>query len=354
MKNKSNLLLQKYFCYRYIILIVCYYLCTTLCISCNENNIKNIDLSKVKINFIKTEYYKELFKLDTIQIERSIDSLAYKYPAFSSVFFNELTGFANTNNKDFFLKAINHFITYKDYRLLYDSVKSKFSDTKKIDNDLISLFKHIKYYFPNEKWGHVYYFISGLNQWSAITVDTLLGIGLDMHLGKKFPYYASVQIPDYQIQNCEPEYIQINAAKTIFKNNKPENATGKNLLDLMIYKGFEMTFTEYCLPHISDEKLMGYTKSQIDWCKKNERMIWSYFKKQNLIFATEWQQILRYINEGPTSTGMPPESPGNIGTWIGWQIIRKYLSENPDIKWNEIIYKNIDSESFLRQSKYKP
>ena len=337
-----------------LVLIVCYFVSLFFLLGCQTNVQKNIDTSKVDIHFKTIHYHRDVYAMDTSDLEASVELLTEEHPLFSSVFFNELTGFNANNNKDTFLASIRHFLTYKDYKNLYDTVQKKFPNTKKIDRQLENLFKHIKYYYPEENWGTVYYFISGLNQWSAVTVDTLLGIGLDMHLGKDFPFYPSVGLPLYQIEVCEPEYIAVNASKTIFENKFPLNPEGKTLLDLMLLKGLQMTFLEYTLPELSDEMLMGYSKQQLKWCQENERMIWSYFKKQNLLFSTQWQQIMRYVNEGPSSTGMPQESPGNIGTWMGWQIVRKYLDNHPSIKWNDLTLRKLNGQQFLSEAKYKP
>ncbi len=345
---------QKYPHNRRLVLNVCYFAILLFLGSCQTNVQKKIDTSGIDIDFKTIHYYHDVYAIDTNALEEGIELLTDKYPLFSSIFFNELTGFNANHNKDTFLASVRHFLTYKDYRNLYDTVQKKFPNTKKLDRQLETLFKHIKYYFPDETWGTVYYFISGLNQWSAVTVDTLLGIGLDMHLGKNFPFYPSVGLPLYQIELCEPEYIAVNAARTIFENRFPLNPEGKNLLDLMLAKGLQMTFLEYTLPELSDEMLIGYSTPQLKWCQENERMIWSYFKKQNLLFSTQWQQIMRYVNEGPSSTGMPPESPGNIGTWIGWQIMRRYLEQHPSVKWNSLTLKNLDSQKFLSEAKYKP
>lgn len=345
---------QKYPLNHRWILNVCYLVSISFIISCTSKVNKKIDTSKIHIDFNTVHYYKDIYAIDTNNLEAGIDAVNAKYPLFSSVFFNELTGFNANNSRDTFLASVRHFLTYKDYKNLYDTVLKKFPNTQGIDKDLKSLFEHIKYYYPEEKWGTVYYFISGLNQWSAITVDTLLGIGIDMHLGKEYKYYPSVGLPLYEIDKCEPEYIAINAAKTIFENKFPLMPEGKNLLDLMIQKGFQMTFMEYTMPTVSDEMLMGYTPTQLKWCQENERMIWSYFKKQNLLYSTQWQQIMRYVNDGPTSTGMPQESPGNIGTFIGWQLVRQYLRSHPEVKWNELINEKIDGQSFLSEAKYKP
>ena len=61
-----------------------------------------------------------------------------------------------------------------------------------------------------------------------------------------------------------------------------------------------------------------------------------------------------YVNNGPTSTGMPPESPGNIGSWIGWQIIKKYMHQHPEKKLLDILNDKNDAQTFLRESGYRP
>ena len=333
--------------------MVCY-LMTLFFASCHTTPSKDVDVSKVHVKLRSIRFDQELFACDTNQLESSIDALGNKYPDFSSIYFNQITGFNKNNRKIDFLEAVHHFLTYKDYKGLADTVNQVFPDVKKIDKQLEDLFKHVKYYYPTAKVGDVYYFISGLNYWSAITVDTAVGVGLDMYLGKDYPNYAAVQIPAYQVATCEQKYIPVNVSKALYEDKYPFNPDGKTLLDLMIMKGKEMLYVEYMLPNAPDELLMGYTKAQLDWCQKNEGFIWNYFAQQKLLYNTHWQDIMRYVNEGPNSTGMPPESPGNIGTWIGWQLVRKYNQEHADQAWTKMIEQTMDGQSFLRAAAYKP
>lgn len=336
------------------LLIICYSM-SILFQSCDSNrNSKKIDVSQIKTPFKSVRFDQELFACDTNHLLQAINTLGAKYPDFASVYFNEITGFASSHSEKILENSVLDFITHKDYRSMMDTVNAKYPNTNKIDKDLEQLFKHIKYYYPKHPIGDVYYFVSGLNRWSAVTIDSNIGVGLDMHLGKSYPYYESVQIPNYQLLRCEPEYIPINVAKTICDDKYPMDPTNKNLLELMIAKGKQLVFAEYCLPEIADEKLIGYTKAQLDWCKENEAMIWHYFSKQKLLYSTQWQEILRYVNDGPNSTGMPPESPGNIGSWIGWQLVRTYIKKHPNETWMQMMNNQSDGLSFLRASGYKP
>jgi hypothetical protein len=65
------------------------------------------------------------------------------------------------------------------------------------------------------------------------------------------------------------------------------------------------------------------------------------------------QKILRYVNEGPNSAGLP-ESPGNVGTWLGWQIVKAYAAQNPKMTLEQIINDKQEAQQFLLLSKYKP
>lgn len=334
--------------------MVCYLMMLGLS-GCDHNQQhKKIDVSNIPIKIRSIRWDQALFNCDTNNLETSVNALGNKYPDFASVFFTELTGFGKGSDQKVFLNSVKHFLTYKDYVGLYDTVQKHYPNVKEIDTDLEQLFKHIKYYFPEKKLGDVYYFISGLNFWSAVTVDTAVGVGLDMFLGKDYPFYAAVQLPAYQAALCEPKYIPVNVSKAIYEDMFPIVPDNKNLLELILMKGREMVFMEYTLPEASDELLIGYTPEQLAWCKKNEAMIWNYFSTQKLLYSTNWQDILRYVNEGPTSTGMPPEAPGNIGTWIGWQIMRKYLETYPDKKLPEMLQEKLDAQGLIRDIKYRP
>ena len=83
-------------------------------------------------------------------------------------------------------------------------------------------------------------------------------------------------------------------------------------------------------------------------------MVWHYFAKRNLLYSTQWQEMMRYVNDGPYSTGMPLESPGNIGTWVGHQIIKAYMKKHPEKTFVDVMQMTMDSQTFLRESGYKP
>ena len=97
----------------------------------------------------------------------------------------------------------------------------------------------------------------------------------------------------------------------------------------------------------------GYTKQQLDWCTENEGLIWSYIIKNEDLNSLNPSIIQTYIGESPFTQGFSQElSPGNIGQWIGLQIIKKFVSKNPGMKSEEIM--KMDASKILSEAKYKP
>ena len=62
----------------------------------------------------------------------------------------------------------------------------------------------------------------------------------------------------------------------------------------------------------------------------------------------------RFIDVAPFSKFYLSEdhkSPGRVGVWIGWQIVRSFMKHN-DVSLQELI--NIKPEDLFKKSKYKP
>ena len=83
------------------------------------------------------------------------------------------------------------------------------------------------------------------------------------------------------------------------------------------------------LPHLQDKIKIAYSDDEIKWVKNNERFIWQYFIEKQLLYKTDSELTERFIEPAPFSKfylQIDNESPGKIGVWIGWQIVRSFLS----------------------------
>jgi hypothetical protein len=95
------------------------------------------------------------------------------------------------------------------------------------------------------------------------------------------------------------------------------------------------------------------SKAQAAWLPDNEREMWAFFLKENLFYSGDYQKIRKYIEYSPGSPGMPDEAPGRTANWVGWQIIKAYMTRYPDTTMEQLIALK-DAQKILDDSKYKP
>ena len=342
----------KYYCW--FIVLISLFIASVGC--SHKDNAPDVSAIKVKLTHQRLD--KDIANIDTADIAGGIQQVRAKYPGFLDFYLDTLIGMGVNGNYNIDNPAINiglrSFLTHKDYRGLIDTVMAHYPDTKDVDEKLVKSFKYMKYYFPDFKEPHVIYMITWLNKWAALTYDTTLGICLDMFLGPNYPIYQAVDIPRYLAVQLDKEYIPVAAMKAIYRIDHAFINDDRTLLDMMIQKGKEAYFLEKVLPFLPEALRLGYTEDQLKWCYDNEALVYNFFIRENLLYERNQQKVLRYVIESQSSTGMPQQSPGNIGTWVGLQIVKSYLEAYPKTTLKELINANMDAQKFLQASRYKP
>lgn len=324
--------------------------------ACNDQARPDVDHIAVDID--ARRFDRDMAATDTNNLAAELAELREKYPDFLDFYLDTLMGFGvqgQYSDSTLGIRlGLKPFLTHQDIRGLFDTVEKHFPDTKLIEQDLAEGFRYMKHYYPDYTLPKVVYFISGLNQWSVMTLDTMiLGIGLDMYLGEQYPFYAAVQIPQYVVRKCRAEYVAANAFQAIYRNKHPFVMEDRNLLDLMIQRGKEQYFLSKILPETPDSIRFGFTQAQLNWCDANEADIYNFFITKNLLYETSPAKIHRYVFDAPTAAGMPAESPGNVGSWLGYQIVKAYIKQHPEMKMEEL-FAITDAQKMLQESRYKP
>jgi len=128
----------------------------------------------------------------------------------------------------------------------------------------------------------------------------------------------------------------------------------KTFLDEMIYYGKELYFKDKVIPFKSDAEKIGYTEEDYIWAQENEQYIWENFVEKQYLFDTDTKLVSRFINPAPFSKfglQLDSESPGKLGRFIGWQIVRAYMKNNK-VSLQEML--KTEPEEIFNNSKYKP
>jgi gliding motility-associated lipoprotein GldB len=237
------------------------------------------------------------------------------------------------------------------WRELYTEVQKKYSNFELVQKELEVLFKHIKYNFPETKTPKVITVISEMDyNKKVIYTDSLVIISLELYLGKEHKFY---QFPKYLKQNFEQNQILPDVVSS-FSIQRISPVTDKNLLSQMIYFGKQLYLKDVLLPEYNDGDKMGYTPEQIKWCEENESYMWRYFIENEMLYSDDQKLANRFINPAPFSKfylEIDNESPGRVGAWMGWQIVRSYVKNN-EVSLAQLL--QLNAKEIFEKSKYKP
>lgn len=319
----------------------------------NNQSQKPLEEKLSDVQIIRFE--QELFAIAPTDMEKGLPKLGDRYPDFYSIYIERVLG-ATANYKEYssYANLMSDFVTNPYVRGLYDTVQTHFPDLKPIEKELKVAFKRYKTFFPDSTLPQVYSFISEFSN-GAFTFENNIGIGLDMYLGEDYPYYKSEELgfPAFMIQRFKPENISINVMNVMSTSIIPELPQNANLLDHMLYYGKSLYFIKQMLPAKKEYELIHYTKENWAWCTENEVNIWQYFIERNLLFDSGMLDFLKYVQDAPSTYGMPSGAPGKVGAWIGWQIVDHYMEKNPDVTLGQLLT-NTNSREILEKSSYKP
>ena len=111
-------------------------------------------------------------------------------------------------------------------------------------------------------------------------------------------------------------------------------------------------FQEVCA--VTDKSLLtGFSGKDLKWLDDNESEVWKFYLKNNLLYETDPMVFKKYLNDGPSTSGMPAEAPGNTASWVGWKIVQQFMEKNPNYTLQGLMHEE-DAQKILTLSKYKP
>ena len=214
--------------------------------------------------------------------------------------------------------------------ILQNAVQNEFPDLLDVERDITDLFEKMKFQFPEINVSRVIFLTNNVDyQLKTVFADSILLISLDTFLGPNHVLYKG--IPSYIKKELDRKYItsQIVDKFAIYSLPPPNERT---FLAKMLYEGKKMYLKDIFLSHLKDNIKIAYTEEEIKWAKENERLIWQYFVEKQILFKTDSDLVGRFLEPAPFSKfylQIDNESPGKIGVWLGWQIVRIYCKQNP-------------------------
>lgn len=313
------------------------------------------DVSNIRVELDVQRFEKDFFALDTNHLNTELDKLVARYPSFGENFMGTILGADPAWGADTTAMYVKGFI--QAFRTVYDSSEKVFANFSPYLKEVEKSCRYVSYYFPEYKMPKkLITYIGPLDGFGDIITEDAFIVGLHHHLGENYSLYQSdvvaLTYPSYLTRRFEPGTISVNCMSNVLSDMYPEKNDEKTLVEKMIEKGKRLYVLSKLLPEKEAYKLIGYTKKQLKESLEREAQIWNLFVQNNLLRTTEYNIIKNYVGESPKTAELGDASPGNIGSLMGWQIVKKYMYKNPTTTLKSLM--ETDEESIFQSSKYKP
>ena len=241
------------------------------------------------------------------------------------------------------------FVNSNAIKLFYPKVDSVFQDNNRIANDLSVINQNLQ-----ERLGitlpHIFTAIIPYNQSIIITTEDII-IGLNHYLGADYPPYSD--FPEYKRRFKIAERLKYDVCESLLRTAFPFQPQENTFLEHLIYEGTIAHALELIVPNYNTPIALKFTEDQLDWCKTNEANIWNEIISTNILYSTNQEYKNVFFAAAPFTRNFSNSSPGELGKWVGKQIVKKYIDEtNTSIK--DILLKHLyqNSQSFLISSQY--
>jgi len=319
-------------------------------VSCGKNKRFDVNTDSEKIEVKIKRFDRDLVKLDTSALDVEIQKLYEQYPEFMPVYVSDILG-VNPNDTVEVRKLIYEFLSDTAFQSVNRKTLETFNYVSAMEQSISTSYSYIRHYFPEIKLPEVYFFVSGFNR-SIMLNDNFVGIGTDLYLGSDYAKYTEFSY-QYLTYNMRPESVSPDIISALLFKSFPFDCKEERLLDNMLYRGKVMYLLSVVMPDEKPNDLMGYSKRQWEWSRKYEKEIWETIVDQKDLFSTDVMLIRKYLNDAPFTTPVSQESPGRLGTWVGWQIVRSYMDNNKNVSLTDLMKDN-NYQQIFDKSGYKP
>lgn len=336
--------------------VIHYFVCIIILLGCSSPNAPYTEeISSEKEKELQLRFRRfdsDLYASPFIQPNSSSDSLRKAYPDFYCDFVETDIRIGACEDSITAIE-LKKFRDHPDIFATHLEIEKIFTREKMTElESAITLMMTRKFHFFPASVAPEFVFYQAAWNNRIYVADSTVGIALDHYLGPESKAISSLSpdvFPKYKKRDMNPSMILPDLAKAIasFECNRYYNEKG-TLLDEMIIFGKMLCLSKAIAPEMDDSTLLSYTKEQYEWATAHEWNTWKVLANNQTLYNTQRKEIDRWFTEGPFTgaPGIPQESSPQLGTFIGWSMVRQYAQKHPEISLQQLLDID-DSRIFL-------
>lgn len=321
-------------------------LSTSLLFSCGSDSCRPVpDISDIAVDIELVRWDQLLFRA---QSRQDIENLLQQYPDFAQQYLH----LSDYPADSVLVEQLYQLTTNPAVDTLYQQTESVFGDLSGLTEDFEQAFRIIKHYYPDFSPPTIYTAFTGLGTLGddLLVSDSMIVVSLEFFTGPAANYRP--QTHDYILTRYRPQFIVPSCMLLLSNKYNATDLEDVSLLAEMIYYGKSYYFVQQVMPCLADSTLFGYTDTQTMLVNDNRKLIWSHFVDNELLFERDQTTKTRYLGDRPSTAEINGKIPGQIGRWLGWQIVRAY-AEKTDTALPQLM-QNQQAQEIFRQATYRP
>ncbi|MEX1190890.1 MAG: hypothetical protein WEA99_02885 [Brumimicrobium sp.] len=308
--------------------------------SCSENRL-DVNIESIKVNI-------EHVNVDSLYRDANLQEAKDHHKTLKSKL-DDLYLFEVSQN-------IQKNVDTSSYKSIYDFYQSEYIktlekeklalfETMKLKKPIINNgFRYLKYHFNDVKIPmHIIY----MNKlFSTIHCsDSSISVGLESYMSpenKTVKEIPNNQLYQWQKDRMNEEYITRDLLMHWIQVHLFDEIDSK-LAEHIVQAGKLLYILNATIPNAEERIILRYSSEDLEWAKENEKMTWDYLVKEQFLFENNDRDKANFLNEGPQTIGLPEESPDRMGQFIGYQMVKGYMSKNKALSLQKLLEEDYNS-----------
>jgi hypothetical protein len=319
--------------------------------SCSSDRWK-VDTSAVEYNAAFARLDKDVFSIEPDNASEELLALRSAYGPFLDMYLGDIMQVGPASNP-MSAGLLLRFTSDPLWEELQKSIEARHPNLDAESAALGEALRRYAVHFDTRELPALVAYNSGFNV-GIYPSKTTIGVGLEWYSGSDLDVVKQLPpdlFPQYKRNKMQPEYLAINALKGWLFYTYQDQLTGDDLLARMVFSGKVLYTAQALMGEVEEETLLNYTSEEMTWARDHEFDVWKHFVENDAIFSTDQMNINKMMNDGPFTPGMPTESPGGVGTWVGYRMVHSFMEKNKDTTLPQLMRHKADRD-FLKY--YKP
>lgn len=311
--------------------------------SCSENRL-DVDVSNTSLE-------QEFFYIDKQLYNKSLDSTEIIHRKLSKnldqLYLYEWQQNLQTNLSDSLFKQIHSF-----YQSAYisDLEKAKLkilSQVKTKEEQITTAFRYFMFHFDSVSPPDQVIYMNKLFS-NIHCSDSAVTVAPESYIPPESEVISSIpknQLYEWQRDRMDIQYLERDILVNWIQVHL-FNEIDKQLAQHIVQAGKLLYILNASFPNADERYILRYSEVDWKWATQHEEMTWNYLVKEQLLFKNNRRDKANFLNAGPTTVGLPEESPDRMGQYLGYKMVKGFMQENKQVSLQDLL--EIDYNKILQ------